>query len=591
MITMRSSALAAALVLVSGHGEAQGTASLLLDIRPGASSSNVNAMIGGDDAVYFLATTGCSPSCTGGLFRSDGTTAGTYQVSFPGQTGTPRSPLLYHQGRLFFGGATAATGQELFVAVGGTATLVRDIAPGTASSSYRDLTAGPGGVIYFFAQEASSGLELWRTDGTPSGTLLVKDIQPGPTSGIRNPLTPNGKYLVPYEGHVYFEATDGMSGYELWRSDGTNAGTVRVADLQSGSGSSSPQHLTSANGLLYFTATTTAAGHEPYAFDGTSVISLGDLYVGTNGSIPIPGSGGTSFVEANGTVFFTARNSTNGYELWKTDGTASGTSEVIDLFPGFDGSFPGSFANLGDLLLFQAEDDGSFGRYPFRSDGTAAGTTRLSSTLIQTGQIFALQGAQRAVFTSGSLSTQLYRTDGTSAGTVLHQTLRAGGSSQPGSYLAWRDKIFFTADNGATGLEPWVMSSMAYSQPFGFGCAGTGGLVPRIESGAAPTLGNSSFRIELDRALPFAPAFLGMGFVPFDFAIGGGCSLYFLPPPFPFFPTTTDANGEAAITIPIPNLFLYEGLVMDTQYFVVDPLGALSGLALSGGLRTVLQFQ
>lgn len=89
---------------------------------------------------------------------------------------------------------------------------------------------------------------LWKSDGTPGGTVLVKDILPGPGDGLSN------SRLVAIGNTVYFAAIDGVNGRELWKSDGTDAGTVMVKDLYTGFGnfsSGSPQGLTNVNGTLF----------------------------------------------------------------------------------------------------------------------------------------------------------------------------------------------------------------------------------------------------------------------------------------------------------------------------------------------------
>ena len=67
--------------------------------------------------------------------------------------------------------------------------------------------------------------ELWQSDGTTGGTVLLKDINPGP--GSSDPVTP---FSANVEGEIFFSANDGEHGVELWESDGTAAGTVLVAD-------------------------------------------------------------------------------------------------------------------------------------------------------------------------------------------------------------------------------------------------------------------------------------------------------------------------------------------------------------------------
>ncbi len=105
--------------------------------------------------------------------------------------------------------------------------------------------------------------ELWKSDGTSAGTLLVRDIKPGLGDS-------RSRYLTNVNGTLYFRATDGSSGSELWKSDGTSAGTVQVRDLLPGLTGSLPSSLTNVNGRLYFAASDGTSGMELWSTDGTS---------------------------------------------------------------------------------------------------------------------------------------------------------------------------------------------------------------------------------------------------------------------------------------------------------------------------------
>ena len=100
--------------------------------------------------------------------------------------------------------------------------LVKDINPS-------NLTV-VGNTLYFSAADGVNGTELWKSDGTALGTVLVKDIRPGSSSSSPGSLTVVGNTL-------YFTSDDGVNGKELWKSDGTAAGTVLVKDILTGSSS------------------------------------------------------------------------------------------------------------------------------------------------------------------------------------------------------------------------------------------------------------------------------------------------------------------------------------------------------------------
>lgn len=99
--------------------------------------------------------------------------------------------------------------------------------------------------MYFGADDGVNGLELWRSDGTEAGTYMVKDIRTGAVGS-------NILYVMNVNGTLFFVANDGTNGMELWKSDGTAGGTEMVKDISVYS--SSPNNFTELNGILYFTA-------------------------------------------------------------------------------------------------------------------------------------------------------------------------------------------------------------------------------------------------------------------------------------------------------------------------------------------------
>src|SRR5205807_5582603 len=94
--------------------------------------------------------------------------------------------------------------------------------------------------------------ELWKSDGTAAGTALVKDINPGSAYGFPASSSPNN--LTAVGGTLFFSANDGTNGKELWKSDGTAAGTVLVKDINPGIADSYPSALTAADGPLFIAA-------------------------------------------------------------------------------------------------------------------------------------------------------------------------------------------------------------------------------------------------------------------------------------------------------------------------------------------------
>jgi ELWxxDGT repeat protein len=161
------------------------------------------------------------------------------------------------------------------------------------------------GTLFFNANDGTHGTELWKSDGTDDGTVMVKDIVPG--SG-----DPNLSSLTNANGTLFFMANDNTHGYELWKSDGTDGGTVMVKDINPGSSGSYPQHFGVVNGTPFFYATDGTHGGELWTSDGTDAgtVMVADINPGGGSSDP------NNLADVNGTLFFEADDGAHGQELW-----------------------------------------------------------------------------------------------------------------------------------------------------------------------------------------------------------------------------------------------------------------------------------
>ncbi len=235
------------------------TTRLVKDLIPGTQGSSPMWFTKVGNDAYFQAYGGAGFR----LWRTDGSESGTVLVS--GWQG-PGSvyPLVAAGNRLFFFEEQGTNGLRLWMAQDGQAQLVRQI--GASGKDYPfGFPADPyvtacGTLLFFVANDGTHGDELWRSDGTTAGTVMVRDIRPGPMGSAPVNLKAVG-------GVVFFQANDGVSGEELWVTDGTEAGTQLVADIVPGSGGSAPSQLVLAGKNLFFSAVTQATGREPYVLD------------------------------------------------------------------------------------------------------------------------------------------------------------------------------------------------------------------------------------------------------------------------------------------------------------------------------------
>lgn len=171
------------------------------------------------------------------------------------------------------------------------------------------------GTLFFLADDGVNGYELWKSDGTKSGTVLVKDIKQGQESSqIRD--------MVNVNGTLYFLAISTPANEpELWKSDGTASGTVMVKDLIA-ENLNGPKYLTNVNGTLYFGA----FAYKKWFLCKSDGTTSGTVIVKTENADGNP----DNLVNYKGTLYFTAVDSVKGFEIWKSDGTETGTYTISD---------------------------------------------------------------------------------------------------------------------------------------------------------------------------------------------------------------------------------------------------------------------
>jgi ELWxxDGT repeat protein len=371
----------------------------------------------------------------------------------PGPRDSRPGKLLVIDQNLFFVANDGTHGREVWRTDGtaGGTTLVRDILRGRqgsqARSSFSDSEGAPfrnlDGTLLFSARDRTHGWELWRSDGTAGGTYLVRDIFPGDDGSQPRKLTTVG-------GMLLFTARDPTHGVELWRSDGTEDGTALVSDINP-SGSSALSGLTDIGGTLLFAAWDPIHGEELWRADGTEAgtMLVSDIVPGPEGSAP--GGFTEDFANVRGTLFFTADDGTHGEELWRSDGTAGGTTLVRDVRPGGASSYPYGLTRVGGNLFYGARD-GSHGVELWRSDGTEAGTRLVRDTGPGSAEkILGITDIAGTAFYTANYD-ELWRSDGTAAGTRL---IREFPDGSPGAFTRVGRSVFFAAFTYRHGSELW----------------------------------------------------------------------------------------------------------------------------------------
>ncbi|MDP4254282.1 MAG: hypothetical protein Q8938_09770 [Bacteroidota bacterium] len=271
--------------------------------------------------------------------------------------------------------------------------LVKDINTKLSfNSGVVSLLAELNGSFYASLYEPAYGTELWKIDELTGSASLVKDIYPGKNTSIGTPFK-GGSNVFTFNGALYFIANDGIAGAELWRSDGTRAGTVLLKDIAPGPAPGNPRDFFINNNLLFFTA---------YG------------------------------------------------NLWKTDGTTEGTVMVKEIYPGHD-SYPSGYAVMNGIIYYHAVDS-AHGTKEWRSDGTASGTYMVP--FINPGNLTVCNGLIYFVGSSNQNGTELWVSDGTPGGTRLVNN-SVGGNSL-GNHVILNNKLYFVSDLHPGYPELWV---------------------------------------------------------------------------------------------------------------------------------------
>lgn len=531
---------------------------LLTDVAVGIPQGSGPWFVGriGDNE-FFQADNGSGRAC----WRTDGTSAGTVSAGF---ASGPFATALVEMGDRSWFLAYGASSTELWTTDGtaaGTTQVGVIPAPGFLTATM--LTANDRLIVV-------AGAGVWSSDGTAAGTSHVRSLNARPLYGLPPRL------YTEFRGAVFFVAEDNGA-IELWRTDGTLAGTAAVTSFN---GLNAVSDVVVVGGRLVFVATDPALGTELFVSDGTSAGTglLADIRAGASSSYP------NELTAVEGGVFLTVRGFGSNTELWFTDGTTVGTRFAASM----PLSLPLGLSAFGRRALFVSTDAG--GREPWISDGTPVGTRRVAD--LRTGALDSMSAATEApsfvVVGSGRVALfaandgdhgkETWRTDGTSAGTWRVTEIGFEQiSSNPRGWTRLGGKILFVATELSVGEEPFVMSLVAtgdsLAAPRVRGCDGSNG-VPALSPSGVPSIGNAGFTLGVSNARANSGAALWIGLPTLiDF---GACTQGTTPLVSVNFPL--DPLGAATLGLPIPNVPSLSGVELVAQTVIVDPLGSFHSL-------------
>ncbi len=379
-----------------------------------------------------------------GVWRSDGTPSGTRLLPvLPGVAMVPMA-LVPVGNEMFVLSQSSGGFQQLFTRTDGTAggTITFLAVPTSQLEVIEDRYAAAGNVMLFAGRDGSQVTELWRTDGTSAGTLKV----PSALSII----DPDG--FVPIGNEVVFSAVDAnTSRVGVYVSDGTGPGTRRVSNA---SQDVRGAQFVECGGEIYFLNVATAGSPGLFATDGVGTRLVLGYSVPAGRVLPDP-----HLVVAGSSLLFSrlGTGANAGLELWRSDGTTAGTVHAADL-PGTT-TAPGIREMVGvGSSVYLSYDDGQIGSEPWASDGTNSGTGSLANLLLPSTNAgsdprsYVDVGALAWFSADDGAGRDLWSTDATSAGTQKRAGLAAANST-PDPVAEVGNKLVFSAGSNPSARQ------------------------------------------------------------------------------------------------------------------------------------------
>lgn len=422
------------------------TLSLVADINTGSNNSSPYYINTLNNKIYFVAANGTNFK----LYSSDGTTSGTQLVG-PNTGNGAVWNLTKYNNKLYFTYDDGINGLELWTSDGTSAGtfLLKNIWIGNSSggipySSNPRFFTVCNDLLFFQASTATRQEGLWVTNGTEAGTIMLGNQ-------YSNPFSSTNDFLV-FNNKIYFQGNSG-SGYGMWSSDGTTAGTQLVKSGQIGTSGGSYAIL---NNHFYFQNGDNTNGQELWKSDGTSIGTVLVKNINTIGFSSDP----QNFFSDTQKVYFSANDGITGRELWSSNGTEAGTQLIKDINIGIGNSI--TFAGSPNGMVLFNNEVYSFGYNGtsiefLKTNGTFAETSviktisnivEVSFSYVYNGKIYF--GASSSV---GSNINSLYVSDGTTSGTNQISPTILVSFTYGNNIVGNNNELYFSANYNGVGYE------------------------------------------------------------------------------------------------------------------------------------------
>jgi ELWxxDGT repeat protein len=416
---------------------------IVTDLRRGKQGSDPSELTDVNGTLYFAANDG---KLGHELWKSDGTAAGTVMVKDV-REGAYRGSTPRHvtnvNGTVFFVALDDA-GRELWKTGGTPESTIRlgDIRPGTLNPDIENMTA-VGNRLFFTANDGVHGHELWKSDGTPGGTALVKDMTAGKegSHGEEVFTHPMGNFTSAF-GLLYYTAYESDT-YYIWKSDGTEAGTVPLRVASHGIGMPAPRFVTKGSHIFYFDSSEDEqSDYEFHLYrmnpDGSNPVIVTTLVMEDFYSPYDP-----EMVVLFNTLFFWGRNDADGFKLLRSNGSPGSLVVIKDISQPTISSNPYFMKKTDSNRVFFAAEEELFSPSLWTTDGTTEGTVELMEFDYSNG----LEATSTHAFITIDAYLNLWKSDGTKEGTVLVKS--DPGISSAFDLINVNDMVFFhTWDGG-----------------------------------------------------------------------------------------------------------------------------------------------